>query len=616
MSVALKITLGPDTRRIRLENPSLAAVRVSVQQIFAKTLKGSDFQLYYVDEEGDEILVGHDCELSEAVGGNGDLKLFVRQTDGQFVAPPAEVPVAVVEEQKEEAAQPQPQPPSPSQQEEEGSTHLEEEKKEEQKEEQQPETVPLSDILGEEVLAHPFFLSLREDFLHFAHDVRASIPPDFPEHLRGHFENTFRQVQESINVFVKSLENYREMRVPEAWKTHPFVVQMSKSITEGQENIQTRMKRWEEAQAMLEEMGFTEYPFIQKFLIVQHDGNLKLVVNDLLVRNGQADRINSTFERLSQSILHLFQAFAQFIQVHGTKAIHAVGGQVNQGLRTGAQYIQHQVEVNRDTIQGLQCELDKNVRFVHDQVQRMNQGGEKVASNVNNGFHHAVTRSNERIQKLQQRGAQFSFATLGVLSDTIRQLGTLFVCASREVSQEQPRHRVFVCGLCQGTIYGARYLCGACDNVTLCDVCEVSHDPSHVLVKVRTTNEIQAQPFLTEECVSLINSQASSSSSSGSSVSAIQMIQMEEIEPASVPQKQEPEPVPAPVPVAEPVPEPVPEPAPEPVPEPVVVDPQEVAMRNAIAALKEMGFSDDVRSRELLLQNNMELEAVVAALLG
>jgi len=407
---------------------------------------------------------------------------------------------------------------------------------------------------------------------------------------------------------LKNLDDCNELQVPEAWKANPLIMKVTDYILEGKESLQMRMKRWEEAQAALNEMGFNEYPFIQKILILQYDGNVKLVVNDLLVRNGQVDQITTTFEKLSDSILHLFRSFAHFIHSHGKATIEAggqqlaaIGSQMDDGLQAGAQFLQDQVEANKVHIQKLQSEIGKN-------VQNLNEGGEELATNVNSGLQHA----NQGIQRIQERGAQVSFATIGVLSDTVRQLGTLFACASRDMNQP-PAVMAHVCGQCNSSIVGARYLCAACDNLTLCELCEVTHNRDHVLIKVRTPQGIQTHPYLTSSCIDLLNTPPTIASLTGPSNSD----EVEQTNPTAQQQQQQPlqqqststeqsqpqsvQSLDQPTGMA---------PAPE-----AQEDPQEAALKKALKTLKEMGFNDDMRTRDLLLQNNLNVENVVHILL-
>jgi hypothetical protein len=627
MSYSLKVIFNGDIRRVRLETLSLNTVRISVNQIFAKSLQGDDFQLSYLDEEGDVILVDHDCELTEAVGENGDLRLFVNKLSTPFVPPTKsesekttirvesepKLPKVVPEKPVEIVTEPVAPQTIAEPVHEQPEKTVKDEKEEVVKvllgDEEKPDTIPLSDIVDEETFHHPFFVELKEDFLKFSRNVRASIPPDFPEQLGTQFETTFHQVQESVEIFVNDLDNYRRVRVPEVWESNPLVIQMKKSITEGNEKMNARLERWAAAKVKLEEMGFTDYGFVQRMLIIQHDGNTEEVVNDLLVRSGQVAEINSKFGKFSDFLLQLFSSFATQLKTHGHHAIEAggqgfkeLGNQVNVGLRSGAQYVQGQVSANKETIQSIQSELDNTISAVHGQVAKMNSGGEQFATNVNTGFHNVFAHSQERVQQLQEQGAKFSCGTLGLLSDSIRTLGSIFARASHQI---QPRPVTLgSCGNCRNTIFGPLYVCGQCNNAALCETCEVTHDPTHVLVKVRVPQEVHGHPYLTGSCVQLINSRISSQS-------AIQMDEIQQADPSEEqqPKLEQPQPEVEQPPVEAPVEAPV----------PLVMqeeDPQEAVMRPLLASLNEMGFNDNARLRALLIQHQFDLEAVVQILLS
>jgi len=300
------------------------------------------------------------------------------------------------------------------------------------------------------------------------------------------------QVHDSIEIFVKNLENYRHISVPESWKSNHLVIQANEAIRNGQESIQARMERWNKARAVLLEMGFQEYTFIQKMLILQYDGDVDRIVDDLLVRKGQAENINSTFVRLSQSIFQLFHTFGEFLRVNGTEAVQSVGNQVNEGILYSAQFVNAQ---SRDvTLNALQ----ENVNAYQEQFKTIAEVGTQASIA---GYNEAIALSNKHIQNLRtqasQAGYQYSLTTMNLLADSIRHLGAIFLQASRQIPTSQPE--VFKCSVCQNPIEGTRYLCAACNSVVLCERCEAipnSHNPDHILMKIR----IQQQPQKQEMC--------------------------------------------------------------------------------------------------------------------
>jgi hypothetical protein len=551
----------------------------------------------------------------EVGGESAELRLFVKRADSSapLVAPEKEIEKEK-EEEKEEASSPQ-------------------------RNDSQPATVPLSDIIDENVLKHPFFSTLKDDFLEFARNVRESVPPRFPEQVRTQFETALRDIHGSIEIGVENLR--QGIRVPETWRSIPLVAQVNQAIQDGRESIQSRMDRWNASRQKLIEMGFTEYAFIQKMLILQHDGDVQRVVDDLLVRQGQADSINNTFGSLSQSIVQFFRTVGLYFQTQSNAALRgssdavmSLGGRVNEGLQASAQYVQHHIDNNRERIDHLQSELDRNVQALQQRVQQLNNAGATVGSHLNSGLqqslaliNEAISRSNALSQSVQsqanQAGESVSLHTLRLLSDSIRHLGGLFLQASNNMSHQGV---TLNCSICNAPIVGVRYLCASCPHVNICEQCEMkpdAHDPAHVLLKIRPQAHLPHGEEQVSPCSTGMTGAESSCSSEGatgpSGATGAEDLKVEDFEVISKAQQSE-----APIHLTperslSPIPAPVPAPAPPPAlsPSPVCSSPS-VDPRYApfVASLKEMGFDDEERVVALLAAHNCNMEEVLNVLLN
>eukprot|EP00009_Paramoeba_aestuarina_P008820 CAMPEP_0201521946 /NCGR_PEP_ID=MMETSP0161_2-20130828/16366_1 /ASSEMBLY_ACC=CAM_ASM_000251 /TAXON_ID=180227 /ORGANISM="Neoparamoeba aestuarina, Strain SoJaBio B1-5/56/2" /LENGTH=490 /DNA_ID=CAMNT_0047920687 /DNA_START=223 /DNA_END=1695 /DNA_ORIENTATION=- len=403
MSLALKIQYEGQNRRIRIPAKdgefTIKDVNQAVAGVF-KSFEGRTFTLSYVDDEGDEAQIASDMELQEALvcagaknndTGDWQLKLKVK-VHGDQPACLQSIIGAPEEEKKEEK-----------------------EKEEEEKSlldytSPSINTVPLTDLFDEQVISHPFFVQMREDFVNFAHNVRDSVPKDFPEKAAAQMEAGFETIRKPIVDFAAEVQkNHKEIRVPTEWKENPLIVQLSDSLRNGREEMKARMERWNETQARLVEMGFDSL-FIQRVLIMIHDGDLRKVLDDLLMRQGQNERIENTFQNLSTSIVALFknldaQGFA-FYQ-RSSSCLQALPGHIQSGASSSAQFIQTQIDANSENISFLQTELDRNVRALQTTLARLNDAG---AKGMEHGLAHGANFFTLLLENIQNAQKQLEVA--------------------------------------------------------------------------------------------------------------------------------------------------------------------------------------------------------------
>jgi len=395
MFLALKIRYEGQNRRLRIPSKegdfTIEDVNQAVTSIF-KSFEGRTFSLSYLDDEGDETLIASTIELQEALAcagtkqANGDwqLKLNVK-INGEPACLQSMTPSEEVKKDKEE-----------------------EEEEEEKFDHTSPtiNSVPLTDLFDQHVITNPFFVQMREDFVKFAQNVHDSVPRDFPEKTRAQMEPLFENLRQPIANFAAEVQkNYKEIRVPEEWKQNPLIVQLSDSLKNCREEMSSRMGRWNQTQDQLVQMGFEDAPFIQRVLIIIHDGDLRKVLDDLLVRQGQAERVDTTFQNLGTAIACLFRNLdahgAAFFQ-RSSDSLQVLGGHIRAGASSSAQYIQIQIDANQEIFRFLQNELDHNVRALQTTLDRLNDNG---SENLQNGLAHGANffaHILKNIQKIQK----------------------------------------------------------------------------------------------------------------------------------------------------------------------------------------------------------------------
>ncbi|CAG9336122.1 unnamed protein product [Blepharisma stoltei] len=154
-SLNLKIQRGDEIRKIHHLPQTWADLQGALLDLYGST----DFQITYIDDEGDQILVSNDEELADAyefAKGKFSLKLIVKEK-GQVAPEPQQIPV---EENKEKGqVVPEPQP----MQVEEDKEESESESSEDEEKEENYEEVPVGQMF-DMIRNHPLAQQFCQNF--------------------------------------------------------------------------------------------------------------------------------------------------------------------------------------------------------------------------------------------------------------------------------------------------------------------------------------------------------------------------------------------------------------------------------------------------------------------
>ena len=652
-ALILKLTHDGEIRRVRLSDRStpytLVDIEDTIRSIFSASLGKSGVSLSYIDDDGDEIKVTAEIEFQEAVrfmqkqgDGTPVVRLNVKKSDDFEMNEIASLPretmqepakeeedvkgkkEEVVKEKKKVAFADASLVSSLDSDCEDCTEPLVSKQEEEQEEEKSTEgLVSLDEVVGEDVSQHPFFRSLWTNFRDFTSNVQESIPPNFSEKIRQQLIEGVSDLQSSVNEFANDIEARRKIMVPEDWRQNPFIVRVEHLAKSGQENIQSRLSRWEAARTHLAEIGFTEWRFFQNILIIQHDGNVEAIVNDLLNHQENNVKIESVFERAVKSMFALFasvQLHSRLALQRGVEDFNKFGSNVSLSLNNGASALQTSLAAQQESIQALQQRVDKNVQRLQKGVEAMNRAGEATGQAVQRGVQEGIKGGEEAWNNsmkqtmlllqnaeasCQQASSNVHQNTISLLSRAIRNLHTALFQVNNAITRDSKGlEDGLTCSQCCKDISSVRYKCVVCQDYNLCPACEAKfeeiHDPTHMLLKIRSTTDLS------------LSCSAECSGSGQDEKDEVQETMDEFEEVGEVNEKDEEcEVEEAKEEVAQ-VEEAKEEQVKEPEP---VIDTRDPRLVNGLASLKAMGFDDEEQLTALLTYYKYNVENVLEIML-
>ena len=518
MGISLKVQFEGVNRRAQFyptrgQGSTFLHLRDFVQFLYGDALINQDFSLFYHDEE-DEILIGSDLELEEAISffgklPNGNSKLHVKVKVGSTVCvgtgslaekfcflEASEEPDSSVAERDQAG----------------GTREMHAVGKGDlnggngDTKGENDALVPLREVLEERLILDGYFLDLLKDFSLSMQNIRDSIPKHFPANIRSYIEKQFVKVRVPFQEFIREVERSKgEVKVPFYWKWNPIVVDLNGYVRGLPKDYPGMTKKCEEAYNSISLMGFETSTFL-RLLILYREGDINLLLDDLNNIQGQINTVQALFKNFVDSILHLFYQVDSGFFSKAPECARSALHQISEGFNQSANILRTQAS-------NIQQFFERNGRNFSSHISEFNKNVYQTTPNYHKGICDVLYQVERAFELTNRVGYQISATSLSAISQSTRHLNSILLRACNQsnisvnFSGETP---LFQCGSCKSAIgAGPYFVCAECPSFRVCEGCAAENSFSscatHVFLRVPTANIVPPHLYLTDNCIRMLN---------------------------------------------------------------------------------------------------------------